>query len=219
MHAYFLLFTSVLSVLYGACHSLSCVECKDTSESCTGPVVPCPNSDQICMSAYTITSVGGIPVSKMFMRECGDRSSCNRAGSFSIPNGQVQTSATCCNVDGCTPGTPVLPPLSSKKNGVVCTACISTTVDSCQASTFIECTGNEVKCMAQGTVSKGSLGTIKSAVRGCATKELCEVTHVEGSFGDITITTEVTCTDGCTGLPYSLSLLLPTAGLILKLFY
>ncbi|XP_040183144.1 phospholipase A2 inhibitor and Ly6/PLAUR domain-containing protein-like isoform X2 [Rana temporaria] len=220
MTRYLLLFTGLLSALSPSSHSLSCIQCMNLEgDSCTAPTQTCPKPDQICRSVYMLTSGDGIPESQTFLRECGDRATCHLSGTLSVPNERIQSSATCCNSDGCTPEKPVLPPISNEKNGVSCQSCRSTGEGSCQSSDYIQCVGEEVKCFKQSQTIKGSEWTKKSSMRGCTTKTNCNISHAEGSIGDMTVTTDFTCSDRCTGLHYSLSPLLLTIGLIIKVLH
>ncbi|KAM9299504.1 uncharacterized protein PAF06_016583 [Gastrophryne carolinensis] len=215
----FLLLSSGLALLAVPCYSLTCIECKDISESCNGPAVACPKPSDVCISSYTVTSMGGVAISKLFMRDCGNQASCNQSGSVSTTHGaKIKIATTCCSTDRCTPGKPSLPPDSFGNNGIVCKSCVSSTDAPCETDEYIQCTGKEVKCISQVSKTTGPI-TSKSSMRGCATEELCKVPYMESSFGSLMMTTETKCSDGCAGLRSSPCLIFLTTILILKFIY
>ncbi|KAM3922127.1 phospholipase A2 inhibitor and Ly6/PLAUR domain-containing protein-like [Leptodactylus fuscus] len=202
-----LLSLSVILTLATTSHSLTCIECMDASDvPCTGPVKSCL-PDEVCLSRYTLTSIAGVPISKLFIRGCGNRSQCSESGSASIPHANVLTASSCCFTNGCTPPRPTLPSTTSEKNGVMCKACQTIEESPCDSDTYIDCTGLETKCISQVTKT---VGLPSSAMRGCATPSLCKIPHEEGTFGPLKFSSHTVCTDGGASLHYCLSLLAVT---------
>ncbi|KAM3922123.1 phospholipase A2 inhibitor and Ly6/PLAUR domain-containing protein-like [Leptodactylus fuscus] len=209
-----LLFLSVICTLTTTGYSLSCVQCKDATDvPCTGDSEPCHASDEVCISRSILTIVAGVPFSKMFMRGCGEPAQCSLSNSFSTPHGRVITSTTCCNKNDCTPPRPTLPSVTSNKNGVVCKSCQTLEATPCVSNIYMDCVGNETKCISQ--VTKFS-GLPSSAIRGCATPNLCRFPHEKGTFGHLEYSTDITCTDGGASLHYCLSLLAVTFLVLFK---
>ncbi|KAG8542232.1 hypothetical protein GDO81_027190 [Engystomops pustulosus] len=198
-----LLFVCVFSSLTTS-HSLSCIECKDATDvPCTGDADTC-DENEVCVSEFALTLIDGIPVVKLFMRGCGNQAQCFVSSSLSIPHARIISSSSCCYTDSCTPPRPVLPPITSKKNGLICKGCQSMEARPCDSDLYMECIGNETKCISQVAMSSG---TPPTAIRGCATPSVCAVRHEEGTFGHLKFKSDITCTDGGAGLHYSLHLL------------
>ncbi|XP_053547221.1 phospholipase A2 inhibitor and Ly6/PLAUR domain-containing protein [Bombina bombina] len=180
----------VLSSLIPQGYSLSCVECFGTSSSCTGSSKTCATGYQ-CLSTYSVTTVTGGTEVNLFARSCSPASECNVKGSISNPYMKVRVSSSCCSTDNCTPTTPTLPTYSSQQNGLTCRSCISATSDWCYTQETVSCTGDEDRCILQST----NLAGTKTAVRGCATKSICDSASQTSIQG-----VSVTCSNGSTGL-------------------
>ncbi|MEE6481912.1 hypothetical protein FKM82_013065 [Ascaphus truei] len=201
-----LTFTWVISALIATGYSLLCIHCASSDQSfCSGIPQPCPSSQHVCTSSYSMTTIDGVNLSKIFARLCDKSQACNKSGSIGIPQGRIKSSTTCCNSDNCTPATPTFAPESSEKNGVRCGACMSVNSKSCAPSTTLECTGNENQCILQvSTVSAGA--TIATAVRGCASKSICEFGSQETEMGSMKVKAEVSCTSTGIALHHNLFL-------------
>ncbi|KAM3922128.1 phospholipase A2 inhibitor and Ly6/PLAUR domain-containing protein-like [Leptodactylus fuscus] len=115
------------------------------------------------------------------------------------------SSTSCCYTDRCTPPAPVLPTISHDKNGVVCMSCQAMEASPCDSDTYMDCIGNETKCISQVIRSSGT--PPEGAIRGCATPSLCNIPYKEGSFGSLTYSMDTTCLDGGASLHYHLYLL------------
>ncbi|KAM3923128.1 uncharacterized protein RB166_012235 [Leptodactylus fuscus] len=188
-------------------HSLSCIECTDASDvPCTGPVKTCLPG-QACLTIYTLVSAAGVPMSKLIKTSCGYRSQCSNNGSYSILQTSVLAGSSCCFTNGCTPPLPTLPSTTSEKNGVTCKTCQTLSESPCDSDTYMDCTGSETKCISQVTKTTGWQTT---ATRGCATRNLCTITHEEGTFGALKYSRNTNCTDGGASLHYCLPLLAVT---------
>ncbi|XP_069804501.1 urokinase plasminogen activator surface receptor-like [Dendropsophus ebraccatus] len=199
-----LLLLCVISAITSTSYSLSCIQCSDASDvPCTGSEQTCSLPHEVCVSRYALTLVAGVPISKLFIRGCGDPDQCTISGSMSVPNVRTIASATCCSTDLCTPPPPELPPVTSDQNGVVCKSCQAMEDSPCDSDNYMNCVGNETMCISQVTIT----GSSSIAVRGCATPGLCQIPHEEGTFGHMTFISDTTCTDGGAGLHYGLYLL------------
>ncbi|KAM4652878.1 phospholipase A2 inhibitor and Ly6/PLAUR domain-containing protein-like [Discoglossus pictus] len=175
----------VLSEIATPGYSLSCTECQGTS-SCTGSSVTC-TTGQVCLSLYISSSVGGVSI-ESFSRSCGLQSECNIQRSLSNSDLKMKYGSSCCNTDNCTPSTPTLPSDSSQLNGQVCQSCVSASSTWCYSGSTVKCTGNETMCALQSTSLSGS----QAAIRGCATKSICDL-----SSSSIV---QYSCTSGSIGL-------------------
>ncbi|XP_053547096.1 phospholipase A2 inhibitor gamma subunit B-like [Bombina bombina] len=180
----------VLSSLIPQGYSLLCVQCVGTGSSCTGSSVTCGSGEQ-CLSAYTVTTVTGGVETTVFARSCSPASECNAKGSISNPIMKVKFSSSCCGTDNCTPTAPTLPTGSSQPNGLTCRSCVSATSDWCYTEDTMSCTGDEDRCILQST----NLAGTKTAIRGCATKSICDSLSVTTTQG-----VSVKCTNGSMGL-------------------
>ncbi|XP_073457300.1 phospholipase A2 inhibitor gamma subunit B-like [Aquarana catesbeiana] len=164
----------VLLSLAASGYSLLCTECSSSSDSCTGPSVTCPDGS-VCGAIYTEGRVSGKIFFQSYKMACVTQEECDITGSGTIPqNAKIKMGRSCCETDECTPPTPSLPKDSSVYNGVKCPACISTDSAYCYSSNKIKCTGDEDKCFLQATETTGQK-TKYTAVRGCATKSVCDL--------------------------------------------
>ncbi|MEE6481903.1 hypothetical protein FKM82_013059 [Ascaphus truei] len=166
--------------------------------SCTGSSISCP-ADNVCLSSYTVTTVGGIEISTLFTRSCELQSKCDMSGSIIIPNGKIKTTTSCCTTDNCTPPIPTLPADNGVMNGLTCRACASADTDECYTSDTLECTGNEKMCLLQTTKKTGAVSSTV-AFRGCATKSICNIGSQYVSDGGTNMEVKRSCTDGSVGL-------------------
>uniref|UniRef100_A0A6I8SPX2 Provisional ortholog of phospholipase A2 inhibitor and LY6/PLAUR domain containing n=1 Tax=Xenopus tropicalis TaxID=8364 RepID=A0A6I8SPX2_XENTR len=196
-----------------SCSSLQCVECMNQEgETCTGALVTCPSGDYVCSSTYTLTMMQGAGTSKQFVRQCESRTSCGKAGSITMPGGRIKSNSACCSTDGCDPGTISFPPDKTGKNGQVCESCLAIGSETCSSVTPMECTGEETSCITQITSITGLVST-KMAIRGCSTKEICDVGSLDTDQDGMKMKITVTCSKAI-GLQQSL-FLLALSGLVL----
>ncbi|XP_040182763.1 phospholipase A2 inhibitor 25 kDa subunit-like [Rana temporaria] len=180
-------------------YSLSCTQCFSPSNSCTGPSVTCP-SGSVCGAAYTESWALGILVSRSYIKSCVPQDECDKTGSMTIPsNGRVKLGTSCCGTDLCTPTLPSLPGDSSVSNGLTCRSCISADSTWCYTSDTMQCTGNENMCFLQTTKISGTTSS-SIAMRGCATKSICDLGSQSSSVAGLKTEVKFICTNGSTGL-------------------
>ncbi|KAG9468806.1 hypothetical protein GDO78_021920 [Eleutherodactylus coqui] len=182
---------SLILALTATSSALSCTKCSSTSSRCSGNSITCP-SGSVCGSAYTQSFVEGVRT-KNLIRGCTPSSDCNFSGTMSITKGRIEVGISCCRTDDCTPSLPTLPTKSSKPNGVMCPSCISDQSTWCYTSDTIQCTGDENRCFLQATEITGLLST---AMRGCATKSICDLPSKSYNTGGSTIKFTYNCTSG-----------------------
>ncbi|KAM4652240.1 phospholipase A2 inhibitor and Ly6/PLAUR domain-containing protein-like [Discoglossus pictus] len=216
--------------------SLLCMQCTAVDEaSCVGQERRCPSHDYLCASTNTLTIMGGKSHTN-FTRSCERRSSCGITGTIGFQKGMVKTVISCCEVDSCTPSMPAktycyihegpyghhgikyLPPFivvsmdpmcqgdTPQRNGLTCASCTSTDSTWCHTEDTIACTGEENRCMLKQITTTGSKYSY-TAIRGCATKPLCDVGYQYHEFGGQKITTYVKCTNGGITFHHNLILL------------
>ncbi|XP_073457302.1 phospholipase A2 inhibitor NAI-like [Aquarana catesbeiana] len=189
----------VFLALVASGYSLSCTHCVSSSDSCTGTSMPCP-SGSVCGAQYTETWALGAPTSKEYMMSCIPQNKCNIKGSFTQPkNVRVKMGISCCTSDRCTPSLPSLPRDSSGSNGLTCRSCMSTDSTSCYTSDTIQCTGDENMCLLQTTKISGKAKGSK-AIRGCATKSICDSGSLSSSSQGVKTDIKYICTSGSAGL-------------------
>ncbi|XP_041425673.1 phospholipase A2 inhibitor and Ly6/PLAUR domain-containing protein-like isoform X2 [Xenopus laevis] len=209
---------SVLSALAATGHSLSCQNCTSASStSCLGPSVTCA-PDNVCAASYILTTADGGPASKIYTLSCAPQSKCDKQGSISIPQAKIKQGISCCFTDNCTPTTPTLPVDSSQQNGLVCRSCISADSTWCYTSDTMQCTGEEKMCILQSTKITGSQ-SLSTAVRGCATKSICDIGSNSISTPQLSMDVKISCTSGSSGVHqgYIMLLLVPIA--LMKILY
>ncbi|XP_077312657.1 phospholipase A2 inhibitor and Ly6/PLAUR domain-containing protein-like [Lithobates pipiens] len=164
----------VLLSLAASGYTLSCTHCSSSSDSCTGPNVTCPYGF-VCGAIYIEGRVTGTIIFQSYQMACMTQDKCDITGSGTIPqNAKIKMGTSCCATDGCTPPPPSMPQDSSVSNGVACTSCISMDSAYCYSSDKIQCTGDEDRCFLQATKASGQTPKY-TAVRGCATKSVCDL--------------------------------------------
>ncbi|XP_073457887.1 phospholipase A2 inhibitor gamma subunit B-like [Aquarana catesbeiana] len=189
----------VLSALVTSGYSLSCTHCASTSDSCTGTSIPCP-SGSVCGAKYTETWAQGTVVSKVYEKSCVQQDQCDKKGSMGLPNnGRMKMGISCCTSDQCTPPLPSLPKDSSVFNGLTCRSCMSADSNWCYTSDTMQCTGDENMCLLWTTKASGPI-TASTAIRGCATKSICDLASQSISVEGAKAETKLICTNGSTGL-------------------
>ncbi|KAG8548823.1 hypothetical protein GDO81_024010 [Engystomops pustulosus] len=107
----------------------------------------------------------------------------------------VKTTVSCCNTDNCDPPALTFPDKNHQKNGKVCRSCVTANSDWCYTSDTIECSGNETMCMLQTTKISGII-SLQTALRGCATRSLCDYGVHRIEAGGVRANVEFICTDG-----------------------
>ncbi|XP_040182762.1 phospholipase A2 inhibitor and Ly6/PLAUR domain-containing protein-like [Rana temporaria] len=189
----------VFSALVASGYSLSCTECSSTSDSCTGPSVTCL-SRSVCGAIATESWALGLLVSKSYGKSCVPQHQCDKRGSMSLPhNARMKMATSCCETNECTPTLPSMPRDTSGSNGLTCPSCLSADSTSCNTSDTMQCTGDENMCLLQTTKISGHIEGA-TAVRGCATKSICDFGSQTSSTQGISTEVKFICTNGSTGL-------------------
>ncbi|XP_053308590.1 phospholipase A2 inhibitor gamma subunit B-like isoform X1 [Spea bombifrons] len=206
-------FFCTLSALLSTCYSLSCTKCFSlTTDFCTGPSITCP-ADQVCASSYTITIARGVRVSQVYSRDCVAKQYCTMKGSMGFAqNSRSSMSITCCSTDNCEPPQPTLPAENNWANGLVCRSCISPDSLWCYTDDTIRCTGDENMCLLQTTKIIGSVSS-SIALRGCATKNICDFGRQAVTTDQVSININFQCTSGSVGVFGGI--FLPLLGIVL----
>uniref|UniRef100_A0A8C5MWC2 Sodefrin-like factor n=1 Tax=Leptobrachium leishanense TaxID=445787 RepID=A0A8C5MWC2_9ANUR len=187
-------------------HALSCVQCVSLGMNfCNGLGASCP-SDHMCGATYVETTGNGTVFSRNYMRYCVPTKECNLQGSLSIINNIVhRLGTTCCETDNCTPTLPILPSANTRLNGLVCSTCVTSASKWCHTTATMKCTGNENMCALQSTTNEGNV-SMASALRGCATKSLCDLGRQTAGTAVQKIDVKYTCSSGTAGLYSGLTL-------------
>ncbi|KAM4015478.1 phospholipase A2 inhibitor NAI-like [Anomaloglossus baeobatrachus] len=201
-----LLITCLLSAIAATGYSLSCIECTSLSDTvCKGESKTCSAGNDSCILSYVVTSIGGMEISKMYTRQCGQSNLCSKTGSISLPNGRIKAGTSCCKTNDCMPTDPILPTDSNEKNGIMCKTCFAPNSKSCDTDLITECIGNENVCISQVTTIQGDVPS-STVVQGCSTKEMCEPARQVWNLGKMTVYLENTCSN--TGINIQPNLLL-----------
>ncbi|XP_040182764.1 phospholipase A2 inhibitor and Ly6/PLAUR domain-containing protein-like [Rana temporaria] len=195
----------VVSALVASGSSLSCTRCISPSDSCSGPNVTC-SSGSVCGAVYTESWSKGTIDSKSYMMSCMRLDKCNIGGSFSmLDNARVKLGRSCCGTDLCVPPLPSLPGNSPRSNGFKCQSCTSADSTWCDSSDTMECMEEENMCFLQTKIVSGS-AIESTAIRGCATKSICDFGSQSGSSQGVKTVVDFTCTNGSSGLQKSVYL-------------
>ncbi|XP_073426665.1 phospholipase A2 inhibitor and Ly6/PLAUR domain-containing protein-like [Dendrobates tinctorius] len=182
---------SLLFALAATSYALSCTLCSsDTTTSCTGSSVSC-SPGQSCGSVYSDSRAGVVSATN-FVRSCIPSSQCDFTGSMTVQYVYMRMAISCCSTDNCVPKVPSLPKMNLTNNGLVCRSCISDKSDWCYTSDTMKCTGAEHMCMLQRTKA----GSIKAAMRGCATKSICDLGKWTENTGGVSAEVKFICTSG-----------------------
>ncbi|XP_040277156.1 phospholipase A2 inhibitor and Ly6/PLAUR domain-containing protein-like [Bufo bufo] len=207
---------SLLSALVATSYALSCTQCMSNEATCSGTSTTCPSGNQ-CGSTYTETTIAGAK-SISLTRSCALSSQCGINGSVGLQQGHIRMSTSCCNTDNCAPDPPTYPTTSSTPNGLVCRSCISAVSTSCNTNDTVQCTGDENMCLLMTTKVSGSVSA-STAIRGCASKTICDIGSLSASAGGVTSDVKFICTSG--GLSVHNIVLAPAIVclLLLKLFF
>ncbi|XP_075135274.1 phospholipase A2 inhibitor 25 kDa subunit-like [Leptodactylus fuscus] len=208
--------TAILSLLFALAArsaALSCIECTEsTGSSCTGNSVTCP-SGSVCGSMYKETLIGKIKIT-VFERKCMASEYCNFKGSMVAEKAHVKLATSCCNTDDCTPTIPPFPAKNSNPNGLVCKTCISADSLWCESSDTVQCTGDENMCVFKTKKETGP-NPVSTAIRGCATKSVCDLGSLSIKNAKSSTEIKFSCTGG--GLTVHKAVLTPTIVCLLLL--
>ncbi|XP_075046992.1 phospholipase A2 inhibitor gamma subunit B-like [Mixophyes fleayi] len=177
------------------CYSLSCIECLVQGASfCTGNNVTCPPG-RVCAATHTVNIEDGIQKNEFCGRSCVPENQCQGPGSFSTYNSKSKKGFSCCYTDNCTPTQPVLPDDNFQPNGLTCRTCVSANSSWCYTEDTIQCTGNENMCLLQTNNIYGS-SKLSTALRGCATKSICDFGTQSSTSGGVNTKVSFSCTSG-----------------------
>ncbi|KAM8927840.1 phospholipase A2 inhibitor NAI-like [Pelodytes ibericus] len=198
-------FVCLLSAVVATGSALSCIDCvKLGGSSCSGKSKICP-AGSVCGSQYTSVQ-SGLEKAEVFVRTCILESMCTLNASITFDSGTAKLGSSCCSTENCAPKFPVLPAVSSQGNGVICPTCISDDPDSCSTEKTMECTGDETVCVFQTTKITGELNIpvdlkhyFPVALRGCATKSVCDLININLKQRDVALDVNFLCTDGSKG--------------------
>ncbi|KAM4652612.1 phospholipase A2 inhibitor NAI-like [Discoglossus pictus] len=195
MHS-LLVFLVINSALLAAAYSLQCTQCVGIT-SCSGSSITCP-AGSLC--GYTRTKVISAGITQeSFIRSCILEKQCNINGTMSYPQSTLWMVTSCCSTDNCNAPSLPLPTIGTNKNGLVCRACVTADSDWCYTSDTMQCTGNQNMCLLQSVKISGTT-SIKAALRGCATKSICDLGSQTTSEGGVTTNVKYVCTSGSNGL-------------------
>ncbi|XP_075047320.1 phospholipase A2 inhibitor NAI-like [Mixophyes fleayi] len=185
----------VLSALTATGFSLQCKVCAGNNfGSCTGTTMTCP-ADNVCGGSRALTTANGITLTDIFTISCVPKNTCNTPGSISTPNINIKMGTSCCETDNCTPPSPTLPGNTFQPNGVTCRTCTSANSDWCYTEDTIQCIGNENMCLLQTNNIYGS-SKLSTALRGCATKSICDFGTKSSTSGGVNTKVSFSCTSG-----------------------
>ncbi|KAM4015675.1 phospholipase A2 inhibitor NAI-like [Anomaloglossus baeobatrachus] len=187
----------LLSTLAATGYTLRCPQCVSASSTCSGSSATCP-AGQVCGISYSQTQAGGV-MTEAFGRTCTVSSQCNMKGSITLQQGRIRTVTACCNTDDCAPVVPPLSTINYTRNGLVCRSCVSADSTWCYTSDTMQCTGDENMCLLQTTKITES-GTVATAIRGCATKSICDLGSQSQSAAGVSTEVKFICTNGGTSV-------------------
>ncbi|XP_069803906.1 phospholipase A2 inhibitor and Ly6/PLAUR domain-containing protein-like [Dendropsophus ebraccatus] len=181
---------TILSALAATGRALSCVECKDSSTTCSGSSVTCAPG-LVCGSTYGETIIGG-QTFKNVLRSCAPTNECSLKGNIDLSPSKIRMVTTCCETDNCTPEGPEYVPISSQPNGVECPFCVNILSSTCQSSATIKCTGQENRCL-HATAETTGVGGI---LQGCTTESFCGLGSGSVNIGETAVKVKFECSGG-----------------------
>ncbi|KAM4651808.1 phospholipase A2 inhibitor gamma subunit B-like [Discoglossus pictus] len=191
----------VLSSLAATGYSLTCDVCFVMgATSCGSTTTMTCSDDNACASIYTVTiSDAGIKLTEVFNKGCVPKNQCNEPGIISISHARIKRSISCCDTDHCTPSTPKLIDDNFQPNGLICRSCASIDSTWCYTKDTIQCSGHENMCILVTTKISGVVSSTV-ALRGCATKSICDIgsQSVKQNMQSMEVT--FSCTSGSMGL-------------------
>lgn len=158
---------------------------------CPGTNVTCP-SGTVCSTVHALTTMGDASFER-YTNTCSPIYQCGVAGSATFLKGTMKL------VTQCFPNNYNLPKVnfsadSSVKNGMQCQNCMAQDTD-CLTSERLQCTGNEDSCFFQASDLTGATSA-KTAIRGCSTRNICELgTQTYNALG-ITSNVKYVCSSG-----------------------
>ncbi|KAG8537068.1 hypothetical protein GDO81_025142, partial [Engystomops pustulosus] len=81
-----------------------------------------------------------------------------------------------------------------KPNGIRCKSCFAFNARACDCNVFVNCSVGETNCISRFISASGGGFQHGAAVRGCATKEMCEVAHVGVKLNNTRVKSNFSCT-------------------------
>ncbi|KAM3923131.1 uncharacterized protein RB166_012238 [Leptodactylus fuscus] len=169
--------------------------CSDTNVTCAAGTA--------CATVHTLTTMGDAS-SERVTKKCLPINQCGISGIASIPKGKMKI-MTMCYTDSCNLPMPQFPEEKINYNGVTCRKCISADTD-CYTSETMQCTGDERACLLQSTDLTGSTKA-STAIRGCTTRNICDLSRQDYVADGITSSTKFACTNGAAPVQRSLAIL------------
>ncbi|XP_029432609.1 phospholipase A2 inhibitor subunit gamma B-like [Rhinatrema bivittatum] len=166
----------LLSALVAPGTSLQCQQCTSmNSNTCSSPPQECQSLHTHCISMLkeTITGVGS---SKMvtLIRSCGTNKHCDKVTSITAGSYHMMTMFKCCTKENCNTQQMSMPRTETDVNGLSCPSCYSLSSHTCDRKENTTCKGAEDRCIEYDVTVKTGTMEAKSAVHGCATRNLCE---------------------------------------------
>ncbi|XP_066465377.1 phospholipase A2 inhibitor and Ly6/PLAUR domain-containing protein-like [Eleutherodactylus coqui] len=170
--------------------ALWCTECTSRSSECTGNNITCPNGT-VCGSTYIKRfRVAENKTTEYLTRNCIDETKCSFNGTVTSRNDHIETGVSCCDTDNCTAPLPTFSN-SFQPNNVTCRSCVSEKSTWCYTSDTIACKGDENMCLLLTTQT----GSASEALRGCATKSICDLSSQSNIMGS-SMKLTFKCTNG-----------------------
>ncbi|XP_068099194.1 phospholipase A2 inhibitor gamma subunit B-like isoform X2 [Hyperolius riggenbachi] len=204
------------SLFKGQTNALTCRVCiAPLMDLCEGSTMDCPSGQVCALSVTEVSMVGAYIKNSEFAMSCAPKSMCNTPASASTPNSKIKFNTSCCDRDLCTPSLPGLPEDTFGGNGLTCPTCTSLKSDWCYSTQNMQCTGNERMCLLESTHVYAPIERMV-AVRGCATKSMCDLGTQTLTYGLLNETLRFQCTSGTTSLHCHHLLLLITSFSLIK---
>ncbi|XP_071969185.1 uncharacterized protein [Engystomops pustulosus] len=188
-------FLCFLSALVATGDSLQCLTCQIISVGpCTTTTPEICLDGQVCAFQSTISVKYG-EIKFSFKSFCAEKKECYVNGTFTDYSSVTRIATTCCSSDSCTPEKPTIPSPNPKvPNGFLCPKCTLPGTSLCDQ--YMQCTGNETKCLLESTTTSQGTQTDLSLNGGCASSGYCLRNKVNyttnGFYKEITYT----CTNG-----------------------
>ncbi|XP_040183160.1 G surface protein, allelic form 168-like [Rana temporaria] len=141
-----------------------------SSTYCPGTNVSCP-SGSICSTVHALTTMGDASYER-YTDTCSPIYQCGIAGSATFLKGTMKL-VTLCSTNNCNLPNAEFSADNSTQNGMKCQNCMAQDTD-CLTTERVQCTGNEDSCFLQ-TSGLTETTSAKTAIRGCSTRNICEL--------------------------------------------
>ncbi|XP_029141228.1 phospholipase A2 inhibitor and Ly6/PLAUR domain-containing protein [Protobothrops mucrosquamatus] len=201
----------LFSVLLRTGATFQCKRCRVDAATCTASLQNCNAGENSCVKRLSQDVTGEKTQTKVAMA-CIEASQCTKQFiELSYEKGvYARVQYDCCNTDGCTPPTTIMPALNTTVNKKYCPVC-SLETGTCSGDVTLECTGSATHCFASSILKDGA----KRPVKGCTTEAVCNIlkTYKGPLVGNSTLE-DVTCKEAtsdssCSSLEVFLLALLP----------